>query len=84
MSEAPGGRPQGHEPQGITLTEIAKLELTQGDILVVKFPKGLSAIQQERVRRQLDDFLGLKAKGVKTLFLPYGMSLEVLKEGVNG
>jgi hypothetical protein len=64
--------------------EISRLELSAGDTLVVRFPDGLSAIQQERVRRQLSDFLGLKEKGVKTLFLAHGMSLQVMKENANG
>lgn len=61
------------------VVELANLVLNPGDTLVVKADTKLSALQEERLRRQLNDFLKLPERGVKTLILPKGMDLEILK-----
>jgi hypothetical protein len=61
------------------VVELANLKLNRGDTLVVRADQKLSALQEERLRRQLNDFLKLPERGVKTLILPKGMDLEILK-----
>lgn len=63
---------------GDVMFQVARLELNRGDTLVVKTPAKLSRLQEERVHRQLKDFLGLPAKGVKTLILHSGMEISTL------
>lgn len=65
--------------QYLTKFEIAHLEMQAGDTLVVRTDTKLSALQEERLRRQLNDFLKLPERGVKTLILTKGMDLAILK-----
>lgn len=58
---------------------IARLEVKPGDILVLKTPLTLSRLQEERARRQIEDFLQLKARGVKALILHSGLDLSVIE-----
>ena len=71
--------PDGTDLEGV-LFQIATLDLSRGDTLVLKTTACLSRLQEERLRRQVEGFLDLKARGVKTLILTHGMDIAVLKD----
>jgi hypothetical protein len=59
--------------------ELAKLDLNQGDTLVIRVKTKLSPLMEERIKRQLDGFLQLTKRGIKSLILPEGMDIDVIK-----
>jgi hypothetical protein len=71
--------PDGPDLDGV-LFQIATLDLSRGDTLVLKTTACLSRMQEERLRRQVEGFLDLKARGIKTLILTHGMDIAVLKD----
>ncbi len=61
------------------LFQVCTLDMSRGDTLVLKTRVQLSRLQEERLRRQVDDFLNLQARGIKTLILTAGTDIAVLK-----
>lgn len=55
--------------------EIGKLQLTPGDVLVVKVDRPMSQDATDRVRKHL---AGLLPQGVTTMIIDRGVSLSVL------
>lgn len=68
-----------HDPIQLTQFSIARLEIKAGDIVVLKTEMVLSRMQEERARRQIEDFLQLKARGIKALILHSGLDLSVIE-----
>ena len=64
-------------PNEITRFEIAKLELTPGDIVLIKTDMVLSREQAERLQKMVDDMV---PRDVKVLVLSAGVTLEVLRD----
>jgi hypothetical protein len=55
--------------------EIAKLQLTPGDVLVVKTDRPMSQDATERTRKHLT---GILPQGVKTMIIDRGVDLSIL------
>lgn len=65
----------------MTGVEIAKLDLRDGDTLVVKPDRVITGEQARTLGKQVEDALGSSLKDISVMVLAGGVSLAVLRKG---
>lgn len=70
-------RRTGVKLDDLEITEVQRLTLRPGDILVVRVKSRISAKYADEISGRLR---GLASRGIKVMVLPEDMSLEVIQE----